>query len=542
MAVLTIAEFEKLKAAGWNSLDTTYDVSYKSHWKMWHAIREFYQNALDEHDEAGIKVLPTLSGTAQGLLIADQGRGLGAEALLLRETKRAAGDLRGQFGEGLKFACITALREGYGVKISSPLYSIRPILRDYQMVGKSFQIVSFLWKENRSSQVGTQIIIEGYKGETYRERFFPLARAAGYTRDVATVKFGRFDRTFSINSAPAPVNSLYVGDLYVRDLGEDSKASRYSYNLWNLNLNPDRDAETNNSRLHELVAYTWSLAPQDLIQKLLKQVEKNEGWEATVVWAYYPMLNASETIKAKWRSAWIAVYGEKGVLQTSGEWAKYAQAYGYTPIDMPRYFLGFLEDVVPTDEDTVKGLVVTKDLWRKPVRDSELSSNQRSLLDEARRLTKEVEKRAGVSPMLTVNAVRFSTNPETGTSVQGLWEEESKTVSLGLSTLGDARDMLRTLLHELGHWFGHNAPDMTAEHTEGVASVSVLAMEAERERVGERAPQREKAPVSAGPIRQAARELSWEELVAMANQAGIQGANRMTQKEMRRLLGLEGGS
>lgn len=91
MTVLTAAEFEALKASGWHALDTTCDISYKSHRTMWHAIREFVQNALDEHDEAGISALPALKRTPQGLLIADQGRGLGAEALLLRETKRASG-------------------------------------------------------------------------------------------------------------------------------------------------------------------------------------------------------------------------------------------------------------------------------------------------------------------------------------------------------------------------------------------------------------------------------------------------------------------
>ena len=128
MKVITDPDLAALRQQGWDALDTTFEISYKTHWTMWHVIREFVQNALDEHDEQGITTLPFLATTPQGLVIEDQGRGLGAAALLMRETKRAAGDLRGQFGEGMKFACIVTLREGYDVEIASPHFTIRPII------------------------------------------------------------------------------------------------------------------------------------------------------------------------------------------------------------------------------------------------------------------------------------------------------------------------------------------------------------------------------------------------------------------------------
>lgn len=484
MAVITIAEFEKLKAQGWNSLDTTYDVSYKSHWTMWHAIREFFQNALDEHDEAGISTLPTLKKTTEGLLIADQGRGIGAEALLLRETKRAAGDLRGQFGEGLKFACITTLREGYDVRISSPLYSIRPILRDYPMVGKSFQIVSFLWKAEASSSIGTQILIKNYQGADYRERFFPFVRSPT-TFDVNTAMIGRFTRKVSITTTPS--NSLYVGDIFVRKLAEGAKGSPYSYNLWGINLNPDRDAETSSSQIHSTIAKAWANAPQHLIERLFKEVEKETGFEAGVQWDYANLETFSEPVPTNWRKAWAAVYGDKSVLYTSEEWARYAESYGYKPLLFPQPFANFLFRVIPTDDESVKKLVGNKSLWRTEIPDSQLTASQRELILEARRLTEAIEKRAGAGlaakPTITVKAARFTKNPDTNTTVLGLWEKGTQTVSISDSNLVSDRAMLQILLHELGHWYGEPAPDLTAAHTNAVASVSIFAMEVERERL-----------------------------------------------------------
>jgi len=52
--ILTPAQITSRKRSGWKVFQPGFDISYKSHWNTpWFFIREFYQNALDEHDEAG---------------------------------------------------------------------------------------------------------------------------------------------------------------------------------------------------------------------------------------------------------------------------------------------------------------------------------------------------------------------------------------------------------------------------------------------------------------------------------------------------------
>jgi len=70
VSVLTPAQLAGRKRAGWEILPTTYDMTYKSQWdSSWFFIREFYQNALDEHDEAGVTSIPSLGLTAKGVVI-----------------------------------------------------------------------------------------------------------------------------------------------------------------------------------------------------------------------------------------------------------------------------------------------------------------------------------------------------------------------------------------------------------------------------------------------------------------------------------------
>ena len=516
---LTTAEFAAQKRAGWKALDTNYDLSYKSHWTMWHVIREFYQNALDEHDEAKVEAIPTITRATKGLAIRDQGRGLGAEALLLRETKSSAGDLRGRFGEGLKLACIVALREGYLLEIKSPSYRIRPILRDYEMVGKSFQIVSFMWKAEAATTVGTEIVLVGYTGPDYKERFFQFLSGPNAYK-AATATYGRFLRTFHILTKPT--NSLYVGDIYVRPISQ-TNPSPYSYSLWDVKLNPDRDAEVNSSQVQRGVSWIWIWASQHLIEDLLRRIKDRSGYEAKeMLWDYVQLMNETKNSPAPliiWAAAWKKVFGSGAVIRTTDDWAKYAQSFGYHPVDLPNGLAGYLYNVIPTDEKTVKERTGGKRLWLKPLQDSQLSQSAVSLINEARQITRAIEVQADLPAKVQVMAAVFDKDPQSGSIFQGLWDEP--TVYLSKTILYDYKDMLKTLLHELGHWFSR-AGDLTAEHANGIASVALLALEVERARLAGGVRKEERVTVSVGVAQKAAgmNEAGARQLGANVRRAG----------------------
>jgi hypothetical protein len=97
---------------------------YVAHWGLWEAIREIYQNALDEqtHDPTCIAKIEYEDDVAQGILRITTSKGqLSPETLVLGKTsKRDDQDQRGKFGEGYKLALLVLCRlKTHGVEILS---------------------------------------------------------------------------------------------------------------------------------------------------------------------------------------------------------------------------------------------------------------------------------------------------------------------------------------------------------------------------------------------------------------------------------------
>ncbi len=89
---------------------------YVAHWQLWEAVREIYQNALDEASGSNCKATINYSG---GLLrvATSQGR-LSPDTLVLGKTsKRTDESKRGKFGEGYKLALLVLARLGHDVQI-----------------------------------------------------------------------------------------------------------------------------------------------------------------------------------------------------------------------------------------------------------------------------------------------------------------------------------------------------------------------------------------------------------------------------------------
>src|SRR5258707_8510533 len=91
--------------------------AYVAHWQLWEAVREIYQNALDEHThdpfcEASINY-------TDGVLRIFTSKGtLSPESLVLGKTsKRDDPYQRGKFGEGYKLSLLVLARIGHDVEI-----------------------------------------------------------------------------------------------------------------------------------------------------------------------------------------------------------------------------------------------------------------------------------------------------------------------------------------------------------------------------------------------------------------------------------------
>ena len=91
--------------------ELTMTTDYVGHWGEWEAVREFLQNAID-HGE------PTVEAIDNHIVITSKGVTLSPQTLLLgASTKRDDSDSIGQFGEGMKLACLVLCRLGKKVVI-----------------------------------------------------------------------------------------------------------------------------------------------------------------------------------------------------------------------------------------------------------------------------------------------------------------------------------------------------------------------------------------------------------------------------------------
>lgn len=462
MNILTPAQLTAYKRKGWKVFQPGFDISYKSHWNTpWFVIREFFQNALDEHDQAGVSTKPSLSMTAKGVVIEDSGRGMGAESLLLRETK-GEGDLRGRFGEGLKFACITAVRLGYAPIIESSSVVIQAHASPVTMGRVEATLLTFLYKEQEHARTGTRVTIEGYGGELYRDRFTTFLGKPIF--EVEETK-GRFPRHHAIYTEPK--GRLYAGDIYIRDI----EKSDYSYNLWELNLNPDRISEVSALELQKSVAKLWaSVDSKELATRILKTMTESDSFESRAGWDWFTL---SPGLKRYWLAAWTEVFGSRAVLSTDETLSKLAEGYGYKAVGKRLgYKVGsFLRKIVPTDEAIT--LTRIKELMRpKILPDSSLSKDAQVNLRLVRFLSNACEKCLYEGKKPNILAASIAPDPRTGDKILGLCNAKGY-IYLTAEILETEESALSTFYHEMGHWVGGTeAVDGSIAHTKAVQNVA----------------------------------------------------------------------
>ena len=386
-----------------------------------------------------------------GIIIEDRGRGLGAEALLMRETK-VQDDLRGQFGEGLKFACIAAVRMGYTPVIESSRITIEAHSIQQVMGGQPVQLLTFVWKETTGRSSGTKATIKGYRGDVYSDRFvqFIGKPVAYFGREIG--RFLRHDELFT-----SPRGKLYVRDIYIRDLASD-----YSYNLWDLKLNPDRISEISHEMLLRQMSKPWTqIGTTDLAVQLIHAMDtKNE--ERQMVFGYdYPP-------KAYVQDAWKKLYGS-AVVYTNGVIRDLARGYGYKVVGEEFSFQ--LRDLltgceIRTDNDVVEARVEELSA-PKIVPVSNLSEVQQTNLKLVRFLAAEYPS----TRVVTITPATIAQDPRINTKADGLYDEGQ--VYLTPEVLEDEERALGVLYHELGHHVGGDqAYDGSMAHTKAVQKVA----------------------------------------------------------------------
>lgn len=436
-----IQDFSK---KGYRVLYTPYDLSYKSKWDdVWYVFREFWQNAADEEDLIESGRLPVLQHTKTGASIEDKGRGVGAEALLLREVKSSDPNLRGEFGEGLKWACICALRLGYDIRISSPGADIIPRVFPTTFGSTEVQQVVFLWRNKDRVGKGTKVHVRGYKGGLFNDRFFPnLCKDASFEvlRDCVVY-------------SPQVQNRLYVKDIYVRDLGSEKgdKKSRFVYNLWGVDLDPDRIQVASDWDLRYEVGRMWARCNNVALATEFLLAVTNQEWESGVIIGSHLKMESPV-----WTEAWKEAFGANAVIHTEHTSSNHAVDMGKKPIELipATLRLALSEAGIPSDHTVVAERNAKLKDNRVVIPDSALDPTRLNNLRVLRWLTSGIGDYCGE---LSINwkgiAIVAAYIPEVdGHGLLGVASGDTVYMSAGsLESFFSPEGALRVLCHELAH-------------------------------------------------------------------------------------------
>lgn len=405
-----------------NRTEWTYPmtINYRKNWSEWEAIREIVQNMMDSDSNFSIKQTP------QGLLLKDNGRGIKKKHLLLGVSEKST-EARGQFGEGLKLALVVLKRLGYDIEIKSRNLAIFVSTATIE----EETCLKLILDEAPNNITGTQILIKGYNGDTYKEHFIN-----GNKQIIYSCKHGQI-----INEGES---KLYVKDIFVCKL----QGAIYSYNLKNIKLSEDRNIPSEYSVQHGLGLLYSTLKGKHLHLAIrFLQGVKNDTYEAKVVLPY------SLEQQKVWKDAFRQVFGSSAVLKTTERWNREATWVGANPVQVPLEIAKAFLNFIPTDKEFAHK---HQSQLRQRVRQKTLPKNEKSNLKVLKKIASEI------SPSTKVY-VYNQTDP-------ACYDHNKDIIIINQTELHDLRKCIGYLVHELAHSKG--AADMTAEMIHKIGSVS----------------------------------------------------------------------
>lgn len=288
-------------------------------WEEWEVVREFVQNALDSTGTVDIQKLP------DKLLITDRGKGFNAVNLLMGTTTKSECQ-RGRFGEGMKIACLAALNLGYEVDIFTDSMHITPQFKTLEISEPSGGITKaeiLVFKYSKiSPEGGTKVLIKGYTGDTYLDRFNLESNKKILLKENMTICEEKSYPSYIIDE---PVKRIYVRNIYVQDITDnvtEDKKALYSYDLFSVRLSTDRNIPNTTDILTQ-IGYLWSLVKDPrMLEAFFKQV-KDEGYESQVKLSWSTI--KSHGSKTAWVNAFHSMYGTNAFLSTSENYTRLAE-------------------------------------------------------------------------------------------------------------------------------------------------------------------------------------------------------------------------
>lgn len=288
---------------------------YVASWTIVEAVREFFQNALDqEAQEPDNKMFCTYDVVEEKLSIGNKSSVLTANTLLLGTTTKKDSDCTiGQFGEGYKVATLVALREGKEVVFYN--YGKREIWkprivksRKYQADVLTFFVDTYVWKKVPNDNLTIEI-----SGVTPREYVQIIATNLHLWTDISRLctSYG------NILLGEEHKGKVFVNGLYVTT----NKEMKFGYDVKPKYLPLDRDRRAVSSfDLVLLTSKMWAESKDNRINDLLKDGAADVRY---LHWASGITAKLKEEIYTDFKST----YGEKAIPVSNQQELQNVQKY-----------------------------------------------------------------------------------------------------------------------------------------------------------------------------------------------------------------------
>ena len=341
--VMSMEVFRKeWEPQGWKLIFIGPTATWRQEWGTWEAIRDIVQNALDETETY------FFGKDAEGLWIADQGKGVAVADFLLGPPKLKPNYARGKFGEGMKIASLALVRAGYPIHVQTVGKELFMIFIEQEADETRVQSLAALWRQ-AGTRTGTRFHIIGYFGDDYADRFtinLPPGVVVSQAPTNITTPVRRYNQIIKRKFKGEETSRVFSRDIYMRNID-----SPFSYDLWGFELSPDRFGPKNDSDMFVDIGRTWAWCDNvELLETFLKMVKdppdipSAESNSIDMSWSMGAVdlddgtrpsyLDKIGQNAAAWQAAWNTVMGDAVVLRTNPSLDATVRHLGYNSVSL----------------------------------------------------------------------------------------------------------------------------------------------------------------------------------------------------------------
>lgn len=294
-------------------IELTLAPNYVPTWTLVDAVRELFQNALDQQKQNNENEASWHYDDVTGVLtISNATSKLTAASLLLGQTTKADDKSTiGQFGEGYKIATLVLLREGKNVVFYN--YGAREVWRPRFVKSRRFgtDILTFfiekkaIWEKVPSADLA--IAVEGISADEYYDQIVPSN--LHLRSDFEVIEETEYGDVINL------AGKVFVNGLYVCDY----EPYTYGYNFKPEHIRLDRDRKmVSDFDLRWMASKMWSTCKDT--DKVLEMIAEGEG-KADV--AFLDSASYTSSCTSSWRDLaaekFKSVYGPEAIPVTSQE-------------------------------------------------------------------------------------------------------------------------------------------------------------------------------------------------------------------------------